>query len=382
MAHFNSTTWNHIIAQTPSAHILQTWQWAEFKSLYGWKPIFCVWAGNSTAIQLVHYVPKDEVTVRAAALILRRAATIRGIKLPFNILYVPKGPLLVDWEDVALRQKILSDLNLIAQKNRSISIKIDPDVPIGYGEPGSKDDHESPLGKYVEDDLLYNGWHYSNDQIQFRNTVLVDLNQTEDEILARMKQKTRYNIRLAARKGIIVRKGNLDELEMLYQMYAETAFRDNFIIRDREYYLNVWRLFMDANMAQPFIAEFDGKPIAALIMFHFLKKAWYLYGMSVEAHREKMPNHLLQWEAIRHAKSLGCSVYDMWGAPDDFHENDPMWGVYRFKEGFGGKVVRTIGAWDKPVQYVLYRFYSRIMPQILEGMRRRHRKHRQRNFEN
>jgi lipid II:glycine glycyltransferase (peptidoglycan interpeptide bridge formation enzyme) len=233
------------------------------------------------------------------------------------------------------------------------------------------------LGETVEDHLNDGRWHSSKEQIQFRNTVLVDINRSEDEILAGMKQKTRYNIRLAARKGVTVRKGSFEDLEMLYQMYAETALRDNFIIREREYYLKAWRIFLDSQMAQPLIAQVDGKPVAALILFMFSGKAWYMYGMSGEAHREKMPNHLLQWEAIRHAKLSGCTVYDMWGAPDHFDENDPMWGVYRFKEGFGGQVARTIGAWDKPVRPFLYQFYTAIMPRILEGMRRRSKAKRQ-----
>jgi len=114
----------------------------------------------------------------------------------------------------------------------------------------------------------------------------------------------------------------------------------------------------------------SGEPVAALFLFIFARKAWYLYGMSRQIHREKMPNYLLQWEAIRLSKSLGCQVYDLWGAPEVMDNTDPLWGVYRFKEGLGGNRIRFLGAWDYPVKPVLYKFYTQTMPGILNIMRR------------
>jgi lipid II:glycine glycyltransferase (peptidoglycan interpeptide bridge formation enzyme) len=115
----------------------------------------------------------------------------------------------------------------------------------------------------------------------------------------------------------------------------------------------------------------DGEAVAALIVFRFCGKAWYLYGMSRSLHREKMPNYLLQWEAMRRAKAAGCTVYDLWGAPEVFNESDPLWGVFRFKLGLGGVVHRTIGAWDLPIRPVLYRLYTHLLPRLLAIMRRR-----------
>jgi peptidoglycan pentaglycine glycine transferase (the first glycine) len=154
-------------------------------------------------------------------------------------------------------------------------------------------------------------------------------------------------------------------------MYAETSVRDGFVIRPEEYYQSIWRRFIGQNMAEPLIAEVDGEPVGGLIWFCFAGKAWYLYGMSREIHRDKMPNYLLQWEAMKRAKSAGCLRYDLWGAPDNFNDQDPLWGVYRFKEGLGGQVVRLIGAWDYPSQPILYRLYTRILPPLLDVMRRR-----------
>jgi lipid II:glycine glycyltransferase (peptidoglycan interpeptide bridge formation enzyme) len=117
----------------------------------------------------------------------------------------------------------------------------------------------------------------------------------------------------------------------------------------------------------------SGEAVAALFVFYFVDKAWYLFGMSRDAHREKMPNHLLQWEAIRRAKAVGCRMYDLWGAPDEFVESDPLWGVYRFKEGLGGELVRHLGAWDLPLRPFYYRLYTQTLPRLLDLMRSRGR---------
>jgi lipid II:glycine glycyltransferase (peptidoglycan interpeptide bridge formation enzyme) len=93
--------------------------------------------------------------------------------------------------------------------------------------------------------------------------------------------------------------------------------------------------------------------------------------MSRSAHRERMPTYLLQWEAMRRAKAAGARLYDLWGAPEAFNERDSMWGVFRFKEGLGGQVVRTLGAWDFPARPLLYTLYTRLLPRVLNIMRRR-----------
>jgi lipid II:glycine glycyltransferase (peptidoglycan interpeptide bridge formation enzyme) len=261
---------------------------------------------------------------------------------------------------------------------------MDPDVVLGTGiperSPTSPDvgiNKQDNIGQAVMADLKRRGWLFSSDQIQFRNTVLIDLAPSEDELLARMKQKTRYNIRLAGKKGVTVRVGSKDDLPMLYRMYAETSVRDGFVIRDEGYYQTVWQTFMTPSTvygqpsAQPLIAEADGEPVAAIFVFMFAGRAYYLYGMSREAQREKMPNYLLQWEAMRRAKAAGCSVYDLWGAPDGFDESDSLWGVFRFKEGLGGKVVRTLGAWDFTPKLLWYKLYSEVIPRVLDVMRSR-----------
>jgi lipid II:glycine glycyltransferase (peptidoglycan interpeptide bridge formation enzyme) len=148
-------------------------------------------------------------------------------------------------------------------------------------------------------------------------------------------------------------------------MYAQTAARDGFIIREEEYYLRVWAKFMQRGMAIPLIAEVDKQTVAGLVLFIFGKSAWYLYGMSTQIHRDKMPNYLLQWVAMQKAKAAGCERYDLWGAPDIFDESDSMYGVFRFKDGLGGEVLRTSGAWDFVVQPFYYFLYQQVLPKIL-----------------
>jgi peptidoglycan pentaglycine glycine transferase (the first glycine) len=365
-----SSTWNELIACLPNPHLLQTWQWAEVKAKYGWKSMPFIWHSQLAT-------PNSQSV--AAAMVLKRTIPLSGFAKKMCVLYVPKGPLM-DWNDAALRARVLDDLQALAKRQGAIFVKIDPDVILGTGIPGSQEAVEDKSGQAVRSDLTRRGWIFSSDQIQFRNTALVDLSLSEDELLARMKQKTRYNVRLAEKRGVTVRPSALADLPMLYKMYAETSVRDGFVIRDEGYYRMVWETFMDPSLVtrhsstpytEPLIAEFEGQVVAAIFVFYFAGRAYYLYGMSREAHREKMPNHLLQWEAMRKAKAAGCKVYDLWGAPDVFDESDSLWGVFRFKEGLGGQVVRTLGAWDYPASTLLYKLYTQAIPRVLDIMRAR-----------
>jgi peptidoglycan pentaglycine glycine transferase (the first glycine) len=377
----NPLQWNSIVARLPGAHVLQSWEWGKVKSEFGWQPSYLLWVNDNNEYKLLvnhyplHFEPENCV---GAALTLQRNINIGGFARKMGVIYIPKGPLCL-WEDTNLRQHILRDIKAYSQKHNAIFIKIDPDLQIGIGVPGEPGAAENNVADAVISELKNNGWQFSDEQVQYRNTVIIDLDQAEEEILANMKQKTRYNINLAKRKGVVVRLGSLDDIDELYQMYAETSVRDGFVIRNEGYYKEVWNTFLfsqgpkrfDQPVAEALIAEMDGAPIAGVIIFRFARKAWYLYGMSRSAHRDKMPNYLLQWEAIKRAKAAGCLVYDLWGAPDDFTESDPLWGVYRFKDGLGGTVHRHLGAWDFPVNRMLYRLYTKTLPGLLDIMRQR-----------
>ncbi|MBN8582564.1 MAG: peptidoglycan bridge formation glycyltransferase FemA/FemB family protein [Anaerolineae bacterium] len=364
--------WNDIISKLPDPHFLQTYEWGQVKAKYGWVPNYAIWTadGKFTISQTADNWSLDTDNYVAAALILKRTAF-----RCFSIFYAPKGPLM-DWANESLRKRVLDDLQSFAKKQGAIFLKLDPDVVLGRGVPASVDEVTENSGQVVMSDLKRRGWVDSSDQIQFRNTVMVDLSASEEDILMRMKQKTRYNVRLAEKKGVTVRVGTQEDLPALYKMYAETSVRDGFVIRNEEYYMTVWKLFMSAAIsgqpsAVPLIAEVDGEAVAAIFLFMFAGRGYYVYGMSRDKHREKMPTYLLQWAAMKHAKANGCLIYDLWGAPDVFDESDSMWGVYRFKEGLGGEVVRTLGAYDFAPSKFWYSMYADVMPRVLNFMRSR-----------
>jgi lipid II:glycine glycyltransferase (peptidoglycan interpeptide bridge formation enzyme) len=344
--------WEQALSRMPTAHALQSWAWAAFKSRWGWEPL-----------PLMMTVGGNSWESPAMALVLKR----RVPRLPLSILYVPKGPAL-DFHDAPLRRQVLAQLEKVAKREKAIFIKIDPEVVRSWGL-----EHErvSPLGKATVRDLTQRGWRPSEDQVQFRNTVELYLNRTEEELLAEMKPKTRYNIRLAERKGVVVRQGTPADFPTIAEMYHETAARDGFTVRPQAYYLDGWTTLYEARMAQPLIAEVEGRPVAAVILVRFGQRVIYMYGASRNEARERMPNHLLQWEAIRWARQQGAAVYDFWGAPDEFVETDRLWGVWRFKAGFNGEVVRFIGAWDFPARPLWYRFYTQVMPRYLGYLRGR-----------
>jgi peptidoglycan pentaglycine glycine transferase (the first glycine) len=386
--------WNSLISKLPNPHFLQTYEWGQVKAKYGWSPIYAVWTENQFSVvseqsSIPELWQRNTDRCLAAALILKRQILRKGFAARLSILYSPKGPLL-DWTNEALRNRILDDLQSFAKKQGAIFLKMDPDVVLGTGVPQSEADFIDQNGQAVMSELKRRGWEYSSDQIQFKNTVLVDLSFSEEQLLARMKQKTRYNIRLAEKKGVALRIGTQEDLPILYKMYAETSIRDGFVIRDEGYYKTVWQTFSGnaqspisnfqapitnynllAPYTEPLIAEVDNEPVAAIFVFYFAGRAFYVYGMSKEKHREKMPTYLLQWEAMKRAKAKGCTVYDLWGAPDTFEESDTLWGVYRFKEGLGGQVVRTLGAWDFAPNPLWYKMYSEIIPRVLDMMRSR-----------
>jgi peptidoglycan pentaglycine glycine transferase (the first glycine) len=354
----NASTWDRALLDLPNPHVLQSWAWGEFKSQHGW-----------SATRLLFQ--EDGCTV-AAASVLRRKLSL----LPVSVLYVPKGPAL-DWADTALAVRVLAELEGMARQRRVIFCKIDPDIyycddtppPSSPRLKGGSRGGRPANAEAVARVLAGRNWRFSDEQIQFRNTVLLDLGRSEDEILAAMKQKTRYNIGLAARRGVEVRRGTAKDLVTFYQLYLETSRRDHFLIRSPEYYYDVWGGFLEVGQAQLLLASVEGEVVAGLMLFTFGPTAWYMYGASSDRYRERMPNYLLQWAAIRHARAAGCTLYNLWGAPDNLDESDPMWGVYRFKLGLGGELARGLGAWDFAVSQVGYRFFTQIIPRYLGVLR-------------
>jgi peptidoglycan pentaglycine glycine transferase (the first glycine) len=347
--------WNALLCQMPNAHILQSWEWGEIKrDTTGWHPLRLAFYENDS--------PPDG-PVALASLGVRRVG-------PLRLLYISKGPAM-RYDQPALLDDMLRTLAGIAKQQHAIWLKIDPDVLIATGVPGDNDATAHPSGQDVMQLLAQRGWQYSADQVQFRNTVTLDLTQSADDLLAAMSQSTRRKVRTAAKKGVSIRTGTLDDLPLLYELYAGTGQRDDFTTRPYSYYEQAWRTLMQAGMAQAFIAEYAHKPLAHVLLYHFGRTCWYFIGASADEERQRMPNYALQWHAIQWAQARGYALYDMWGAPDVFDESDSLWGVWQFKRGFRGTVRRHIGAWDYAPYPLLYRAFTRGWPRLRALLRRR-----------
>jgi peptidoglycan pentaglycine glycine transferase (the first glycine) len=311
-----TNAWDEFLQRHPEAHILQSSAWGQLKSKFGWKSDF-VRVGNCGCQVLFRRLP---------------------LGLTFG--YVPKGPVGQDWN------KLWPELDLLCRRRRAIFLKVEPDCWEGMDIGNS-----------------FSGFILST-PIQPYRTVTIDLQGSEGDWLGRMKPKTRYNIRLAERKGVVVRPS--DDLASFHRLMLVTGTRDGFGVHSLAYYQRAFDLFSPDRHCCLLEAEFDGRLLAALMVFTWGRRAWYFYGASSDEERNRMPTYLLQWEAMRWAARQGCQEYDLWGIPDveeteleqQFTErSDGLWGVYRFKRGFGGRSRRSSGAWDRVYQPSLYRFY-------------------------
>jgi lipid II:glycine glycyltransferase (peptidoglycan interpeptide bridge formation enzyme) len=209
----------------------------------------------------------------------------------------------------------------------------------------------------------------SPQHIQPHNTLVIDLHGSEDEVFDRMKPKTRYNIRLAGRKGIVVHPS--DDIENFYRVMTITGQREEFHVHSKDYYRRAYELFHPKGMCELFVADYQGRTLATLMVFARAKQAYYFYGASSDEERNRKATYPLQWEAIRWAQAQGCEEYDMWGIPDEATDvdedeaearEDGLWGVYRFKRGFGGSIKHAIPTLDRVYIPFLYKLYQWRFP--------------------
>jgi peptidoglycan pentaglycine glycine transferase (the first glycine) len=330
----NERDWNSFVAASPRSHVLQSSQWGRLKERFGWR--------------VARVAIEDNGQWRAGAQVLFRPLG------PQTIAYVPKGPV-ADLADTEATQALLEALHRLCRQRRAILLKIEPDLA------------EDPA---LAQRLTRLGFRPSPQTIQPQCTILLDLTPTPEEILAHMKPKTRYNIRLAGRKGVTVRQGTTEDLPGFYSLMQITGQRDGFGIHSERYYETAHRLFVPQGLAKLFLATLEDQVLAGIMAFAFGQRAWYMYGASSDEHRNLMPNYLLQWEAIKWARERGCLTYDMWGIPDEeeavlekefLKRSDGLWGVYRFKRGFGGQVVHYLGAYDYVYSPLLYRLYNKLV---------------------
>jgi lipid II:glycine glycyltransferase (peptidoglycan interpeptide bridge formation enzyme) len=197
--------------------------------------------------------------------------------------------------------------------------------------------------------------------VQPPDTVLLDISRSEDEILSGMKPKTRYNIKLSDKKGVIIRRSDERDLDSWYELYLETSKRDRIALHGKDYYRRLFTLAREYGEGAPdvrlYMASVEGRDIAGIVTLFTRGTAVYLYGASSNAERNRMPAYGLQWHAILDAKAAGCVTYDFFGIPPNDDPNHPMHGLYRFKTGFGGSIVHRAGCWDYPLGPLPYAGY-------------------------
>lgn len=202
----------------------------------------------------------------------------------------------------------------------------------------------------------------ANTNILPANTIVLDLTQKESDLLQRMKPKTRYNIKLALRKGVKVRSMGIEGLKIWYDLYHETALRNGLFINDYLYFETMFASKMEGEdnevKVQLLVAYYDGIPLSAMFLVLSSYRATYLYGASSSQMRNVMSTYALQWKAIQLAKANNCFEYDMFGIAPSPNPSHPMYGLYKFKQGFGGEIYHQLGCWDYPIEEDKYNYFS------------------------
>lgn len=299
-----------------NSHFMQTSAWAQVKTFWDWRGI-SVWQGDQ---------------IIATMLVL-----IRPLPLGFSLLYAPRGPV-CDRNSHEIWIELMEALKRLARQEHALLIHMDPD------EADSNESFRSMMLQLGFIEKADDGFGNIQPQYVFR---LPLKGRTQEDVFQAFCAKTRYNIGLSLRKGVTVREysgaDRIPEfiLENFYTLMQTTGERDHFYIRGFEYFKGLMNALQ--NDAKIYIAYLHGQPIAGAIEVFCGNKAWYLYGASANEHRNVMPNYLLQWIMIQEAMERGCDLYDFRGVPGNVSEDDPLYGLYRFKKGFSGTYTKFTG---------------------------------------
>ena len=332
--------WNAFVKNESSFALLQSWEWGDLKGAFRWRPFRIA-------------VDRGGRIIAGAQMLV--ASVPWGVP---TIAYVPRGPV-GDWLDEDILDALLSGLDRIARRHRCIFLRFEPPIP------------DDPATARLLARRGFREGSYSN---QPRATIVVDLRLGPPAVLAQMHQKTRYNIRYAERKGVVVRVGTSDDFPTFHRLLRTTGRRTGLNLRSDEYYRREWETFAPLGRTKLFIATYDREPLAVNLTAVFGRHAAYLHGASSGVHKELQPNHLLMWEAMRWAMQEKCESFDLWGVPDEVglmasrgtevpapNTTEGLWGVYRFKRGFGGDVRLHTAAHDRVYLPTAYRVLGRVV---------------------
>lgn len=309
----------------PKGNFAQSFLWGKQKPMWRWQAVA---------------VRGTDGKIKGTLALMTRPVPVIGRTL----MYGCRGPV-CDLDDRETLAELIEGAKALAKENRAYVIKIDPDVP-------SSNTHFAGLLHELGFRGKEGGKNFEAIQPRYVFRLNVE-GKTEDELLAGFHQKWRYNIRLAERKGVTVRVCGKEMVPAFSELMLTTGVRDGFVTRKPEYFAAMLdnlgehcRLYMAFDPA--------GTPIAGTLAIHYGDKVWYLYGASSNEHRNLMPNYLLQWRMIQWAVETGCRVYDFRGVSGDVSEDNPLYGLYRFKQGFGGEFTEFIGELDLVLSPVVY----------------------------
>ena len=314
------------IQSHPKGHFTQSSLWGKQKTAWTFRAVV---------------VRNDEGKIKGSLGVLIRKAPV----FPVSMLYCCRGPV-CDLDDRETFSQLIEGAKALAREYHGYVIKIDPDVP----------SDQTAFREMLESEgfrCMQNGKNFEsiNPRYVFRLNVE---GKTEEELLASFTQKHRYNIRLAGRKGVEVKVCGQEMIPTFTKIMVETGMRDNFVTRDETYFSNMLKNL--GEHCRLYMAFHEGQPIAGTLAIWFGDKVWYLYGASSNEHRNLMPNYLLQWEMIRWAVEKQCRIYDFRGVSGDLTEDNPLYGLYKFKKGFNGDFTEFVGEFDMVLSQFWYKF--------------------------
>ena len=274
---------------------------------------------------------------------------VRKIPIIGNIMYSARGPV-CDLYDEEVIKDLKEGADILAKKYNAVVERVEPDI--------LKSDEE------FRKIITKNGFKIKDDSKDFKDEIqprfVFRLNlkgKTEEEIFAELHQKTRYNVRLATKKGVVIKEGTREDLKEFHRIMIKTGERNNFIIRSLEYFEKMYDE-MAPNHMKLLMAYHEDKPISGIIPIMYGNKVWYLYGASSNSHRNLMPNYLLQWTMIQEAIKMGADMYDFRGVSGVVDESHPQYGLYRFKKGFNADFTEFIGEIYIPYKPLVYKMYK------------------------
>ena len=330
------------------AHIMQSVTWANVK--YDW-------------INEIIVIKNKKGKIKGGMSVLIRKMPI----LNKTMMYAPRGPI-CDIDDKETLIEIVKQAKILAKKHKCFVLKMDPDIDY-------KDEEFEKIVKRIGFKIQNRKKDFSG--VQPRFVFRLDTsNKSEDEIFNSFHSKTRYNIRLAQKKGVTVRVGTYEDIPLFYDVMKVTGSRDGFVPRSLEYFQIMYKALGKYNRL--YIVEYEGKVIAGALTILYGDKVWYLYGASSNEYRNVMPNHLMQWEMIKWGIENSCNVYDFRGCADGSDRSVPIDGLCRFKMSFNAKLVEFVGELNYPINPVTYFVVDKAM-KLQSSYRKIKRKKRERN---